>query len=254
MLRAVVNGISATTPNILHQADADANMFVDTFLNQIFTLASDAQKHSQMAESRAILSHSLAACISTGAVAMLLKLIMAFSELPDKKVAHPLTAVGMISIQMLALARDGSLMILNEAEVVGITRTRLHHALMNALECKDAPLAMNMFDVHVRAAMALAVLFGRDEAEDSDDEGGARNEDGVPASVHGALPSLSANPPLATNVKMVYRPPCTVLAFQQINTLENAIGSHACSLQVKQAGVWPMAFLSDVHSSYRLIL
>jgi hypothetical protein len=42
----------------------------------------------------------------------------------------------------------------------------------------------------------------------------------------------------------------TVRVSRQESTLEDAIGSHACSLEAL-ASVRPMAFLSDVHSSYR---
>ena len=45
----------------------------------------------------------------------------------------------------------------------------------------------------------------------------------------------------------------TVLGFQQKFTLEYAIGSHAFSLEAL-ACMWPMAFLSGVHSSYRFTL
>jgi hypothetical protein len=41
--------------------------------------------------------------------------------------------------------------------------------------------------------------------------------------------------------------------FQQIIALEDAIGSHAFSLEAL-ACVWPMTFLSGVHSSYRFTL
>jgi hypothetical protein len=45
----------------------------------------------------------------------------------------------------------------------------------------------------------------------------------------------------------------TVRVFRQKSTFEDAIGFHACSLEVLPC-VRPMAFLSGVHSSYRLAL
>ena len=45
----------------------------------------------------------------------------------------------------------------------------------------------------------------------------------------------------------------TVLFFRQKFTPEDAIGSHACSLEALTR-VWPTAFLSEVHSSYRFAL
>jgi hypothetical protein len=48
---------------------------------------------------------------------------------------------------------------------------------------------------------------------------------------------------------------CTVRVFRQTFALEDAIEFHAFALlQVKRAGVWPMLFLSGVHSSYRFTL
>jgi hypothetical protein len=41
--------------------------------------------------------------------------------------------------------------------------------------------------------------------------------------------------------------------FRHKFTLEDAIGSHACSLEAL-ACMWPMAFLSGIHASYRLAL
>jgi hypothetical protein len=46
---------------------------------------------------------------------------------------------------------------------------------------------------------------------------------------------------------------CTVRVFRLEFTLEDAIGSHACSLEAL-AGVRPMAFLSGVHFSYQFTL
>jgi hypothetical protein len=43
---------------------------------------------------------------------------------------------------------------------------------------------------------------------------------------------------------------CTVRFFLQNRALEDTIGSHACSVEAL-ACVWPIAFLSGVHSSYR---
>jgi hypothetical protein len=47
--------------------------------------------------------------------------------------------------------------------------------------------------------------------------------------------------------------PGAVRDFRQKFTLEDAIGSHACSLEALPC-VQPMAFLSSVHSSYRFTL
>jgi hypothetical protein len=45
----------------------------------------------------------------------------------------------------------------------------------------------------------------------------------------------------------------TVRVFRQKFTLEDAIGPHTCSLEAL-AGACPMAFISEVHFSYRLTL
>jgi hypothetical protein len=45
----------------------------------------------------------------------------------------------------------------------------------------------------------------------------------------------------------------TVRVSRHSFALDDAIGSHACSLEVSKS-VWPMPFLSVVHSSYRLAL
>ena len=48
----------------------------------------------------------------------------------------------------------------------------------------------------------------------------------APGYGYGALPSLATTPPLATSWL------CTVRVFRQNFALEDAIGSHACSLEV----------------------
>jgi hypothetical protein len=46
---------------------------------------------------------------------------------------------------------------------------------------------------------------------------------------------------------------CTVRVFPRKVALEDAIGSHACSVEAR-AGWCPSTFISGVHSSYRLAL
>jgi hypothetical protein len=58
---------------------------------------------------------------------------------------------------------------------------------------------------------------------------------------------------LDANIHCVSVDGVRLFGFRQKFSLEDAIGSHACSVEAL-ASVWLIAFLSGVHSSYRLAL
>ena len=164
-LRRTVPGIADVAPT---WGDASVDSYQGCMWGTgfFFQICSMAQTISSRDNDRALFTDVCKKFISCGAVDIAIAALRSFSLMQDASAAAPPLAGMATILQIAALGEGCASTMLRHLESNGLAAAELHKVLMDAVRRGDAlDLYVGLAPLDVRAAMAIGVIFGREEDE-----------------------------------------------------------------------------------------